>query len=416
MKVLITTDLFRSTINGVVTSVLNLERELKEQGHEVRILTVSDTGKAYQEGNVWYLRSVPSGIYPGVRIPVSRGKEYVKELIAWKPDIVHSQCEFCTFGYGRRIARETGAVFVHTFHTLYEQYTKYIPIGKHLGAAALAGWMRRRLRAVDVCIAPTEKVERTLLGYGIENAIAVIPTGIRLERFSRAEEREEILELRKEWDIAPGAKVVLSLGRLGFEKRVDELLLGWKEAGIPKEQAVLLVAGGGPARESLERWAQELGLADQVKFCGMIEPSRTPVFYGMADLFVCASTSETQGLTYAEALASGLPILGRADPCLKGVLESGANGYAYRGTEEFVTYLKELLELKDLKSRMGNRSRELAQAFSTGAFGEAVLKLYGREIRKKEAWQIESAAVYQKPEASFQEWNWAGYADAKRLP
>ena len=86
---------------------------------------------------------------------------------------------------------EKGAAFVHTFHTLYEQYTKYIPIGKHLGAAALAGWMRYRLRAADVCIAPTEKVERTLLGYGIENSIAVIPTGIRLERFGRTADQEE---------------------------------------------------------------------------------------------------------------------------------------------------------------------------------------------------------------------------------
>ena len=80
MQILITTDLFRSTINGVVTSVLNLEEELQRQGHEVRILTVSDTGKAYQEGNVWYLRSIPSGIYPGVRIPVPGDGAYRREL------------------------------------------------------------------------------------------------------------------------------------------------------------------------------------------------------------------------------------------------------------------------------------------------------------------------------------------------
>ena len=416
MKVLITTDLFRSTVNGVVTSVLNLERELEEQGHEVRILTVSDTGRAYREGNVWYLRSVPSGIYPGVRIPVSRGKEYVRELISWKPDVVHSQCEFCTFGYGRRIAGETGAVFIHTFHTLYEQYTKYIPMGKHLGAAALAGWMRFRLRAADVCIAPTEKVERTLQGYGIQNSIVVIPTGIRLERFGRPADREEAERLRRKWGIAPGAKVVLSLGRLGFEKRVDELLRGWKQADIPKEQAVLLVAGDGPARESLERWAQEMGLAEQVKFCGMIEPSGTPAYYRMADLFVCASTSETQGLTYAEALASGLPLLCRTDSCLKGVLESGVNGYAYEDVGDFVKYLKELLGNPDLRSRMGAHSRELSRTFGTQAFGEAVLRLYQRELRKKEVWRNEGSAVYQESEAPVQEWNWAGYADAKRFP
>lgn len=416
MKILITTDLFRSTINGVVTSVLNLERELEQQGHEVRILTVSDTGKAYQEGNVWYLRSVASGIYPGVRIPVSRGKDYVRELIAWRPDVVHSQCEFCTFGYGRRIARETGAAFIHTFHTLYEQYTKYIPMGKHLGAAALAGWMRYRLRAVDVCVAPTEKVERTLLGYGIENEIYVLPTGIRLERFSRGKNSENPEQFRKKWNIFPGAKIVLSLGRLGFEKRVDELLLGWREAGISEREAVLLIVGDGPARESLERRAKELELVEQVRFCGMVPPSKTPAFYQMADLFVCASTSETQGLTYAEALASGLPLLGRADSCLKGVLEPGNNGYIYETIEEFGKYLKEMLERPDLKETMGAYSRKLSLKFGTEAFGEAVQKLYQREARKKEVWRNESPAVRKESEAAFQEWNWAGYANAKRFP
>ena len=168
MKILITTDLFRSTINGVVTSVLNLEEELQRQGHEVRILTVSDTGKAYQEGNVWYLRSIPSGIYPGVRIPVPGDGAYRRELTEWMPDVVHSQCEFCTFSYGKQIAEDTGAVFIHTCHTLYEQYTKYIPMGKYLGTAAVAACMRWRLRPVDRIIAPTKKVERTFLSYGVQ--------------------------------------------------------------------------------------------------------------------------------------------------------------------------------------------------------------------------------------------------------
>ena len=60
MKILITTDLFRPAINGVVTSVLNLERELEKNGHEVKILAVSDTCSTYQMENVYYIRSVPA--------------------------------------------------------------------------------------------------------------------------------------------------------------------------------------------------------------------------------------------------------------------------------------------------------------------------------------------------------------------
>lgn len=382
MKILITTDLFRSTINGVVTSVLNLERELARQGHEVRILTVSDTGKAYQEENVWYLRSVPSGIYPGVRIPVPGDGSYRRELTEWMPDIVHSQCEFCTFSYGKRIAEDTGAVFIHTCHTLYEQYTKYVPMGKYLGPAAVAAYMRWRLRPVDRIITPTKKVERTFLSYGVEKKTAIIPTGIQLKEFSAPIPGDMLSEIRKECKIEPDVRIVLSLGRLGFEKRVDELLRGWKEADISGQEAILLIVGGGPAEDSLRRLAGELGLEKQVYFYGMAEPKMVPAFYRMADLFVCASTSETQGLTYVEALASGLPLVCRRDPCLTGVLDHGENGYSYRGREEFSSYVKEILRDGQKRERMSIHSRELAKAFGTEAFGQAVNRLYNSSIRE----------------------------------
>ena len=120
MKVLITSDLFDSTINGVVTSVKNLEKELTKQGHEVRILTVSDQYASYQKDNVYYMKSVPAKIYPDIRIPVSKCADYIEELIRWKPDVVHSQCEFFSFGYAKKIVKAAGAVFIHTMCGKYE--------------------------------------------------------------------------------------------------------------------------------------------------------------------------------------------------------------------------------------------------------------------------------------------------------
>ena len=183
MKVLITSDLFDSTINGVVTSVKNLEKELAKQGHEVRILTVSDQYASYQKDNVYYMKSVPAKIYPDIRIPVSKCTDYIEELIRWKPDVVHSQCEFFSFGYAKKIVKATGAVFIHTYHTLYEQYTEYVPIGKTLSRAALGKWIKLRLRNVDTIIAPTKKVEYTLLEF------RSFHRGYRLTVFSKRKRR-----------------------------------------------------------------------------------------------------------------------------------------------------------------------------------------------------------------------------------
>lgn len=111
MKVLITTDWYKPAINGVVTSVCNLRRELQERGHEVKILTLSMTMQSYEKDDVIYIGSVNAGyIYPGARIRVALETDFYRRILEWKPDVVHSQCEFSTFfmakkSHGKRMRR-----------------------------------------------------------------------------------------------------------------------------------------------------------------------------------------------------------------------------------------------------------------------------------------------------------------------
>ena len=126
MKVLIATDWYMPAVNGVVTSVLNLKRELAAQGHEVRVLTLSQTPHSRREGDVTYIGAVSAGmIYPGARLRTAPAMKLLGELEAWKPDIIHTQCEFSTFVMAKRLAAATGAPVVHTYHTVYEDYTHY---------------------------------------------------------------------------------------------------------------------------------------------------------------------------------------------------------------------------------------------------------------------------------------------------
>ncbi|MBQ7292596.1 MAG: glycosyltransferase [Clostridia bacterium] len=104
MKILITSDLYTTATNGVVTSLKNLCGELEKKGHEVRILSFSNNKHSRKEGNVYLLRSLPFPVYPDVRLPIfARRHEYVKEIIAWKPDVIHSQCEYFSFVYAKYI-------------------------------------------------------------------------------------------------------------------------------------------------------------------------------------------------------------------------------------------------------------------------------------------------------------------------
>lgn len=134
MKVLITTDWYKPAINGVVTSVCNLREELQQRGHEVKILTLSRTAHSYEEEGVIYMGSVNAGyIYPGARLRVSSGRELYRGIIEWNPDIVHSQCEFSTFFMAKKIAEECKTPLVHTYHTVYEDYTHYFSPLQEMG-------------------------------------------------------------------------------------------------------------------------------------------------------------------------------------------------------------------------------------------------------------------------------------------
>ena len=114
MKILITTDLYTVSTNGVVTSVQNLFDELTANGHDVRILTISGDLHSHKEGAVYYIRSVPlKGVYPDLRMPTSFRHKLIQEIIDWKPDVVHSQCEFFSFQFAKRISkllREKGII------------------------------------------------------------------------------------------------------------------------------------------------------------------------------------------------------------------------------------------------------------------------------------------------------------------
>lgn len=383
MKILITTDWFATETNGVVTSVKNLAEELNKKGHDVRILTLSDSRYSHREGSVYYIRSIPLKVYPGVRMPLSYRHRLIKELIEWKPDVIHSQCEFFSFQFALYISKKTGAPLVHTYHTLYEQYVGYVMPSRRIGEKVVKTFSRRRLKKVQKVLAPTSKVEDALVGYGLRNDISVVPSGISLEQHQVRITHEERQNKRHELGISDDQLVLINLGRLGNEKNLSELMEFFAKAQKNNKNLVFLIVGDGPAKEELERQAKELGVADKVIFTGMVKPTEVQMYYQLGDVFVSASTSETQGLTYVEAAANGLPLLCRQDLCLKDVLAEGENGFDYTSEEEFMEKLDVLAEDENLRSEAGKKSEEIAASFDKSAFGEAIEDVYLDVVNEK---------------------------------
>ena len=378
LKILITTDLFTTETNGVVTSVKNLFDQLTAKGHDVRILTISDSFHSHKEGAVYYVRSVPlKAVYPDMRMPTTYRSRLIQEIIDWKPDVVHSQCEFFSFQFAARISRITGAPIVHTYHTLYEQYlTSYVVPSKRLGEFVAKMFSRNRLRNVKTLVAPTLKVENALQGYGLHAPISVVPSGISLEQHHQRLSPEQRRQMRQSLGIGEVDRVMLNLGRLGGEKNLGELMELFAQARQHNDKLKFLIVGDGPAREDLQRQAQRLGVAEYVIFTGMVDPSQVQNYYQLGDIFVSASTSETQGLTYIEAAANGLPLLCRQDDCLADVLQEGQNGYEYTSAEEFLQAIDMAMHDTQWREAAARRSQEIAAAFDKKAFGEAIENIY----------------------------------------
>lgn len=377
MKVLITTDLYATNTNGVVTSVRNLMDELEKKGHEVRVLTVSEKLKSHVEGNVYYIKSLPLGVvYPDVRMPISYHHRYFQELINWKPDVIHSQCEYFSYHFAAYISKKTGAPIVHTYHTLYEQYVTYVLPSQRLGSYVVAKLSKLRLRNAEAIVAPTQKVEHVLRDYGIRNPIHVIPSGIALEQHHGRISEEERTQRRKELGIPENHTVLLNLGRLGTEKNLNELIELLALALRHNPNLTLLIVGDGPARPELEELAKKLQVSGHVVFTGMVDPSEVHKYYQLGDIFVSASTSETQGLTYIEAAANGLPLLCRRDPCLDEVLVDGKNGFEYEAEEEFCNLLDTILANPEWCQQAGAQSEQIAANFDKAVFADKIEDVY----------------------------------------
>ena len=415
MKVLITTDLFKPSVIGVVTSVLNLKRGLEAKGHEVRILTLSPNHHSFIKDNVYYIGSIDTGrIYPGTRFRLHCPKYIKKMLIDWQPDIVHSQCELSTFSIAAQIAKACNVPLIHTYHTVYEDYTHYFCPVKPLGRRLVQGFTKHILDRTDAVIAPSTKVSGLLARYNVNSPVSVIPTGIDLSAFAdRPASADEPVFTGRPASAdksaftgrpAPAAEPSLTgrpaftcrqvfadntvsapspagnplklifVGRLAKEKNIAELLhMVAFCRDLPIE---LIIVGDGPERNELIRLSKELDIENMVTFAGMVPPEKVSACYHLGDVFVNASNSETQGLTYIEAMASGLAMLCRKDACLDGIVTEGVNGWQYENPEQFKTHIIEMLEDADLRTRLGRGALAASRRFSIEYFAGSVEHLY----------------------------------------
>jgi Glycosyltransferase len=218
-------------------------------------------------------------------------------------------------------------------------------------------------------ITPTAGTLDTLRQAGITDAV-VIPTSIDPAVLEAAP------PIASPWP--PGTRRLLTVGRLAREKRFDLVLDTL--ADLPGAHLVIL--GEGPERTHLEDHAQRLGVAEHVTFVGVRPWTEIGAYYRLAELFVFASDTETQGLVLQEAQLMGVPVVAvGARGTLTGV-QSGYSGYltAPGDVPELVRRARELLESPEQYARFSRQAREFGGRTTPAGVARQVLAVYARTL------------------------------------
>jgi 1,2-diacylglycerol 3-alpha-glucosyltransferase len=371
------TDTYFPQVSGVATSIKTLRDELIAQGHHVYIFTTTDPQAKHDdvEAGIYRFPSIPFVSFTERRIAIRGAFRAVKLAKKFKLDIVHNQTEFALGMMGKLVARELDIPCLHTYHTMYQDYLHYIANGHIVKPHNVATFVHLYMKSIDGVIAPSERVLDTLESYQVTTPIRVIPTGINLRVYQQQDSATQRLKLREKFGYQADTPVLLSLSRLAYEKNIHALIAAMPDIIAEKPKAQLLIVGDGPARETLERQVRQLQLADHVQFTGQIDNDDVCHYYQMADVFVSASDSESQGLTYDEALASDLPIVVMRSEYTDELIDDPAIGVSFQKQEDLVRGVIHYLDHRESPESHAKRQAKL-HAISAEVFAQKVLRFY----------------------------------------
>ena len=381
MKILISSDVNEYQISGATNAVYGLRDELEKLGHDVRMLLVSPGRKSYKSGTTYYIGSFPVPVYPTARVSLKTHDKFINELIEWGPDIAHIQSEFSSRILANRIIKTLKIPFVITCHAMYEDYTMYFCPNKKLGKAIIKHYSNKYYNPSKLLIVPSEKLKKVEVEYGVKCPIEVVPNGIRLERYQKRLSAKEKSGLLSKYGLSPSDKILVTVSRMAAEKNIDEILSYMPDLLAKEPNVKLVLVGDGPYRAKLARMVERLNLQNNVIFTGAVAPDEVYKYYQLGEAFVCASTSETQGLTYIEAMASRLPLVCKKDECLNGVLDH-KNGFIFDNKDEFIHGVLAIFNDRKLAKKMGKVSFERSNQYGVEEFGKKIEKIYKKVVRQ----------------------------------
>ena len=348
MNVCLLNDSFPPIIDGVANVVMNYARILQEQGlADVTVATPAYPGvdySGYPFQVVPYQSFNTARFANGYRAGNPFDFSELEELIASKPDIIHSHCPMASTIMARLIRARTGAPLVITYHTKFDIDIARALKNKALRDKAIKA-MVNNMEACDEMWVVSEGAGENLKSLGYTGDYVVMSNGVDFAK-GRVD-ADTVAEVTKNYDLPEGVPVFLFVGRMltykGLPLILDALALLEKQ---DFDYRMVFIGGGADAGAMKER-AEELGLK-HCFFTGPISDRQVlRAWNTRADLFLFPSTYDTNGIVVREAAACGLASVLIQGSCAAEGISHGRNGYLIEENADSMASL-----LMDVGSRL----------------------------------------------------------------
>ncbi len=380
MKIAMFTDSFHPTVDGAVVSMERQCAGLEAKGHDIVMLAPRPLTDVEARWPVHYLPSVEFRSYRGYRIVVSPS-DMLEYLRGEKVDIIHchglASMAILSLTAGKALRTPT----VLTFHTMASEAVKYysfIGVRDDLVVPLVWVYLRNLLKRPEMVVFPSKPIEKELLEHGVRTkAHAVVPTGVDCTLYTPENRDPSVISDHG----LEGRRVMLHVGRLSMEKRLDIVLRAVKDLRREEPDLRLLVVGSGPAEHEYRRLTRRLDIEDRVIYTGFVPDDFLLKAYATCDMLVLASTFETQGLVILEAMASGTPVAGIRCRAIPELVKDGHNGTLFDETSCTDGIRRCLGSLDALRPN----SLETARRYSTDACTDRLVEAYERafEVKRK---------------------------------
>lgn len=396
MKILFVTDSYKPQANGTVSSITRLTEALSSLGHEIYI---AGPGRGLRSKSVEYsgkievygLPSLRVPIYPDLWVPLpgisQRSLSKVIEKIM--PDIIHVQDHLILGSAALSLAKSKKIPIVGTNHFMPENFLHYLPVPDVIKNQIIRLAWRQfvwKYKQLEFVTTPTTIAAKMIRDQGLKNDITAISNGINLEKFNPRNNGEY---LRKKYKL-PKKNVLLFVGRLDPEKRLDLVLKALAKALIEVDVHLVIVGRGG-YKLRLKWQVREFGISDHVTLTGYVSDEDLPNIFKVADAFVIASDSELQSIATMEAMASGLPVLAANSVALPLLVKNNVNGFLFESGNVDDLARKMVILFKDSKKRlrMGKESLRIILEHDIKSSALKMLTIYAQALEEAKKTKIE---------------------------